>query len=201
MNLQKAAEALEAKGYGVSVFRTAEEAAGYLNREIDGTTVGIGGSVTLEQMGVYESLSAHNQVYWHWRPEEGTEAEGVRRQAAGADIYLTSVNGLSETGEMVNIDGSGNRLASTLYGHKKVYFVIGSNKIEPDLTETIYRVRNVASPKNAQRLGCKTPCAATGDRCYDCRSDARICRAMVIHFEKMLSCDMEVVLVEESLGY
>lgn len=63
MNLQKTAEALEAKGYGVSVFRTAEEAAGYLNGEIDGTTVGIGGSVTLDQMGVYESLSAHNQVY------------------------------------------------------------------------------------------------------------------------------------------
>ena len=84
----------------------------------------------LEQMGLYEQLSGHNRVFWHWRPES---AEDPRREAMTADMYITSVNGMAETGELINIDGNGNRVASSLYGHKKVWFIVGRNKLAPHL--------------------------------------------------------------------
>ncbi len=200
MDLNKTAKALRDNGYLVSLFHTAEEACLYLNRQIDNTTVGMGGSKTLEEMGIYDSLSAHNQVFWHWRPDGCSDAQ-VRKDAAHTEVYLTSVNALSESGEMVNIDGNGNRLASSLFGHKKVYFVAGSNKVCPDLSSAVNRARNTAAPLNARRLSAATPCAEDGSRCFDCRSEERICGAMVIHYRKMMSCDMEVVLIEEDLGY
>ncbi len=201
MDLNKTIAALKRNGYQVSVFENKEEAAAYLNRQIDDTSVGIGGSITLQQLGIYESLSAHNQVSWHWYCADGQTPDQARHAAAQAKVYLASVNAISEDGELVNIDGHGNRLASTLYGHDKVCFVAGINKIAPDLAAAVKRARNTAAPRNAQRLDCKTPCAACGDRCYDCRSQDRICNAMVIHYRKMTSCEMEVVLIKESLGY
>ena len=201
MDLNKTTAALKRNGYQVSLFENKEEAAAWLNQQIDQTSVGIGGSVTLRQLGIYESLSAHNRVFWHWYPEESQTPDQARAAAAQAKVYLTSVNAISESGEMINIDGHGNRLASTLYGHEKVYFVAGVNKIAPDLASAVARARNTAAPRNAQRLDCKTPCAVRGDRCFDCRSEERICNAMVIHYRKMTSCEMEVVLIKESLGY
>ena len=185
---------LESRGYRVRRFATAREAADYLDAQIDGKTVAFGGSVTLKEMGLYPRLSAHNQVVWHW--------EGDQKEAAvSTDVYISSVNALAETGELVNIDGAGNRVASTVYGHQAVYFVVGSNKIVPDYDSALWRARNIAAPKNAQRLGVQTPCAAKGDRCYDCKSPQRICRALVVYWEKPRSMDMEVVLVRQDLGY
>ena len=189
---------LESKRFRVSTFATAEEAADYLDRSIDGVSVGIGGSVTAEQMGLYEKLSGHNRVFWHWRPES---AEDPRREAMTADMYITSVNGMAETGELINIDGNGNRVSSGLYGHEKVYFIIGVNKVAPDYESALWRARNIAAPKNAQRLQRKTPCAAKGDRCYNCSSPERICAALVVYWKKPTSMDFEVVLVDEPLGY
>ena len=186
---------LEERGFRVSTFATAAEAADYLNSAIDGVTVGFGGSLTLKEMGLYEKLSEHNQVIWHW--VNGLETRG---EAAGTDVYLTSVNGLTEDGQLINIDGAGNRVASTLFGHKKVYFVIGKNKLAPTYDEALWRARNIAAPKNAQRLGKKTPCAVNGDRCYDCKSPDRICRGLVVHWGPMMGMEMEVVLVDEELG-
>ena len=186
---------LEARGFLVSTFATAAEAAEYLNGAIDGVTVGFGGSLTLKEMGLYEKLNGHNQVIWHW--VNGLETRG---EAAHTDVYLTSVNGLTEDGQLINIDGAGNRVASTLFGHKKVYFVIGKNKLAPTYDEALWRARNIAAPKNAQRLGKKTPCAVNGDRCYDCKSPDRICRGLVVHWAPMMGMEMEVVLVDEDLG-
>ena len=117
------------------------------------------------------------------------------------DIGFNIGIGLAETGEIVNIDGNCNRVASNMFGHDKVYFVIGSNKIAPDYDAALWRARNIASPKNAQRLGAATPCAAKGDKCYDCDAPGRICRGMTVLARKMGSCEMEVVLVDEELGY
>ena len=200
MNIEKTIENLQKNNYQVSVFETAVEAAAYLNQSIDGKSVGFGGSITLQDLGIYDMLAEHNACHWHW-PKSGSAVPDVVKAAAEADIYLTSVNALSETGEMVNIDGTGNRVASTLFGHEKVYFVVGINKIAADLSAAIDRARNVASPLNAKRLGRKTPCAIKGDKCYDCDSPERICNGMVIHYKKMGSCAMEVVLVKENLGY
>lgn len=190
---------LEARGFRVSVFATAAEAADYLDSAIDNTSVGFGGSVTLEQMGLYERLERHDRVNWHWRPTvDGADA---RQAAMTAEHYITSVNGLAETGELINIDGTGNRVASTLYGHKKVWFVVGRNKLAPTYEEALWRARNIAAPKNAQRLKRKTPCAVKADHCYDCKSPERICRGLVVLWEAIGSMEMEVVFVDEALGY
>jgi len=191
----KVEQALRHRGYTVHVFETGAEAADYLDGAIDGVSVGIGGSVTVQQLGLYDRLAEHNQVYWHWQggPEQ-------RAKAAEADVYLTSANGLAQTGEILNIDGAGNRVASTLYGHKKVYFVIGANKLSPTRDEALWRARNIAAPRNAQRLGKKTPCAVKGDKCYDCKSPDRICRGLVELWGPMMGMETEVILIGEDLG-
>ena len=186
---------LEVRGFSVRTFATAAEAAAYLNEAIDGKTVGFGGSVTLQDMGLYELLGSHNEVHWHW-----VNGQEERKTAMGTQVYLSSANGLAETGEIINIDGSGNRVASTLYGHEKVYLVIGRNKLAPTYDEALWRARNIASPKNAQRLGRKTPCAVKGDRCYDCKSPERICRGLVVLWGPMMGMETEVILVDEDLG-
>ena len=191
-------ENLEAKGFRVSIFETAQAAADYLNGAIDGVSVGFGGSVTLDQMGLYDRLAAHNNVIWHWKTEDKLAA---RYQAMTTDMYITSVNGLAETGELINIDGIGNRVAATLFGHKKVWFVVGRNKLAPTYDEALWRARNIAGPKNAQKLQKKTPCAIKADRCYDCKSPDRICRGLAVLWEAVTSMEMEVVLIDEELGF
>lgn len=188
-------KSLRARGFAVKTFARGADAAAYLDSVIDGKTVGFGGSMTLEQLGLYESLGKHNTVVWHWK---GPAA--ARREAMGTEIYLTSANGLAETGEIINIDGAGNRAAATLFGHEKVYFVIGRNKLAPTYDEALWRARNIAAPQNARRLGKKTPCAAKGDRCYDCKSPDRICRGLVTLWAPMTGTETEILLVEEDLG-
>ena len=191
----KVEQTLTALGYTVKTFATGAEAVAYLNGAIDGTTVGIGGSMSVQQLGLYDLLASHNEVHWHW-----VNGPAEREQAVGTQVYLTSVNGLAETGELINIDGAGNRVASTLYGHKKVYFLVGRNKLAPTYDEALWRARNIAAPKNAQRLQKKTPCAVKGDRCYNCKSPERICRGLVVLWGPMMGMEAEVILVDEDLG-
>ncbi len=201
MDFTKVEKALREREFEVSTFATAKEAAAYLNEKIDGVSVGFGGSMTLREMGLFDSLSTHNRVYSHWTPPAGVSVGEVTANASTSEVFLCSVNGLAETGEIINIDGTGNRVSSTLYGHRKVYFVVGRNKIAPDYEAALHRARNIAAPKNAQRLGVQTPCAAKADRCYDCASAQRICRGLVVLWERVKSCEMEIVLVDEELGY
>ena len=186
---------LEERGYTVRTFATAAEAADYLDGAIDGTTVGFGGSMTVKGMGLYDRLASHNETHWHW-----VNGPAEREAAQTARVYITSANGLAQTGEIVNIDGAGNRVSATLYGHEKVYFVIGRNKVAPTYEEALWRARNIAAPKNAARLGKKTPCAVKGDRCYDCRSPERICRSLVVLWGPSVGGEVEIVLVDEDLG-
>jgi len=192
---------LKSKGYIVTSFETASEAVKYLNMQIDNQTVGFGGSMTLEQMGLYEVLKSHNTVFWHHRIPKGKTSKEVRLAANGAAIYVSSVNGLAETGEIINIDGNCNRVASIFYGHEKVYLIIGKNKLAKDYDSALYRARNVASPLNAKRLGVKTPCAVKGDKCYDCKSPERICRGLSVLWGKPMTGEFEVILIHEALGY
>lgn len=202
MNFDKVSEALRKKGYEVHTFATAAEAAEFVDGQIDGTSVAFGGSKTVEAMGLYDRLGAHNRVLWHWRLPEGKTADDLRREAIGADVYISGVNGLAETGEIINIDGTGNRVAATIYGHSRVIFVAGRNKIAPDCEKAYWRARNIAAPKNAVRFHVKTPCAANGgDRCYDCSSPERICRALSVLWMAPKGCSYEVILIDEDLGY
>ena len=199
MDVQRTIASLQKRGFAVRYFDNACDAADYLAESITGKTVGIGGSVTIEQMMLYDRLAPQNTVYWHWK----TNNVETRVAAAAAQVYLSSVNGIAETGELVNIDGSGNRVAATLYNHERVVFVAGVNKIAPDLESAMFRARNVAAPLNTRRLGLKTPCAVGEEvKCYDCASKDRICCGVVTLLWPMRSVGVtEVVLVGESLGY
>ena len=187
---------LESKRFRVRAFATAEEAADYLDRSIDGVSVGIGGSVTAEQMGLYEKLSGHNRVFWHWRPES---AEDPRREAMTADMYITSVNGIAETGELINIDGNGNRVAAIVYGPESVIVIAGMNKVMDSLDAAVERARTVAAPQNKQRFDSKTPCEVTGV-CADCKSDGCICNQILITRNCNPPGRIKFILVGEDLG-
>lgn len=187
---------LRDRGYKVCSFGSGKEAADYLVAELKGKSVGIGGSMTIKELGLYDRLSEDSTVYWHW--ETGPE---TRADAASAQVYLTSVNGLAETGEIINIDGAGNRVASTLYGHEKIYYIVGKNKLAETYDDALWRARNIASPKNARKLGRKTPCAINADKCYDCKSPDRICRGLVVMWEPMMNMEAEVILIDEELGF
>ena len=192
-------ERLEKNGFAVTVFETAAEAAEYLNKEIDGVSVACGGSMGLKSMGLHQSLAAHNDFYYHKHGPEGME---LMKKAAVTDIYILSANGIAEdTGEIISLDGTGNRVSSSLFGHKKVYFVIGRNKLAEDYEKALWRARNVAAPKRAQSMGKKTPCAIKADRCYDCKSPDRICRGLTVLWKKPMAAEYEVVLINEDFGF
>lgn len=201
MNIEKTISSLEHAGYAVSFFSAGGEAVQYLVNSIHGKTIGFGGSRTLTDLKLAEKLSAKNRVFNPDFPEPGESFRSTAMKSLDADLYFLSANGLSENGEIVNLDGTGNRLAGSLFGHQKVYYIIGTNKIEENLEKAIWRVRNVASPKNAMRFHCKTPCAVKGDRCYDCSSPDRICSSLLIHLRKPDGCEAEVVLIDEKLGF
>ena len=198
MNREQLKKNYEIHGFQPVFFDTKEEAVTYLTGELKGKTIAFGGSVTVQEMGLDKALAEENKVIWHWL----TPGPETLKRARTAEIYITSANAVSEEGELVNIDGTGNRVAQTLFGPKKIYFVVGKNKICPDLASALDRARNVAAPKNALRLSRKTPCvAAGGDKCYRCNSPEKVCHATVIIENPCGSMEVVVVFVDEELGY
>ncbi len=200
--LGKLKETLEKNGFIVNIFETKKEAASYLGQQITNTTVGIGGSVTVEEMGLYDILSANNQVFWHWRVPDGMTGDEILQKERNADVYISSVNALSQSGEIINIDGNCNRVADIFYGHSAVYLSVGINKIADTFDLAMDRARNIAAPKNAKRLARKTPCAVKGDRCYNCNSPARICNGVSVLLRKPSNgAQYHILLINENLGY
>ena len=197
-DLEKTRKNLENRGFRVHRFASGAEAAEFLVQTLHGTSIGIGGSVTIDTLGVYDRLCGSNEVFWHWK----NHAPETRERAGKAEAYLCSANGVSETGEIVNIDGFGNRVAGTIYGPERVFLVVGRNKIAPDLTGAIDRARNIAAPLNARRLNRHTPCAVGEPRCHDCRSPEKVCGVMTVFFMPPTSIkEFHVILVDEDLGY
>ncbi len=200
MDREKTMAALRRRDYTVRWFDTAAEAADALDGAIDGKTVGFGDSMTLKALGLFQRLGAHNTVVDPKHPPQGLDFWQTARRTLLTDVFLTSVNAIAETGEMVNIDGTGNRVAGSLFGHDKVYFVAGANKIVSTLEEARFRARNLAAPANIVRHGYRTPCALRPEQCWDCASPDRICCGEMIYHWKMRHIDMEVVLIGETLG-
>ena len=197
-DLEKTRKNLENRGFLAHVFATGAEAADYLAQMLHNTSIGIGGSVTIDEIGAYGRLSADNDVIWRWKKP----TPDSRERGAAAETFLCSANGVSETGEIVNIDGYGNRVAPTIYGPQRVFLVVGKNKIAPDLTGAIDRARNIAAPLNARRLNRHTPCAVGEPRCHDCRSPEKVCGVMTVFFMPPTSIkEFHVLLVNEDLGY
>ena len=178
-------------------FDTSDEVKEYLRNKLNGEKIAFGGSMTLKELGLYDILRENNEVFWHWE----TKTPEQRKIESELTVYMLSANAIAATGEIVNIDGTGNRVANAIYGPQKVYYVIGENKITPDLMSAIDRARNMAAPPNAKRLGLNTPCAIDG-KCHNCASENRICNAMSIimgRTTKQQKC--EVIIVGEKLGY
>ena len=198
MNIENTIKKLKGRGFEVSYFENKEAACSYLTENVKNTTVGIGGCMTAEQMGLYEALCAEgNEVFWHWRTP-GMETLEKENSAA---VFISGANAIAETGEIVNIDGRGNRLAGQVFGKKTVYIIAGTNKLCDDLGSAVERARNVAATKNAERFPAKTPCKIDG-KCHDCRSKDKICRAMLILMAPMMDMEkVEIVLINEELGY
>lgn len=197
MNIEKTLENLRERHIEAAYYATAREALDGLCAELHGKKIAFGGSVTLQEMGAFDALCGDNAVYWHWVERSADQ----RKIECEAQVYLTSANALAETGEIINIDGTGNRVANAMYGFETVYYVVGVNKLAPDLHAAVERARQVAAPLNAKRLGRATPCAIDG-KCHDCRSDDRICNVLSITMGKpggVQRC--KVLLVGESLGY
>ena len=196
-------EAFRRNRYDVSRFAERTAAADYLAAEIRGKRVGFGDSETLRALSLYERLSEHNEVI---DPPRAGHVGGIEaflaagREALMTDVFLLSANAITEEGQILNMDGAGNRVAGSLFGHEKTYFVVGINKLVPDISAGIERIHRIAAPRNAHRKGKKTPCAKDGTRCYDCAALERICNALTIHYKKMSYRPMELVLIEEELG-
>lgn len=199
--LEQLKTVLENKGYTVRLFQTAQQAREYVLASVSPEqSVGIGGSISVQQLELDKELAAKGcPVYWHWTAP-GPEKEAAQVSAATADVYLCSANAVTVKGQLINIDGHGNRVAATIHGPGKVIFLIGRNKIVEDYDAAMDRIKNTACPANARRLGLQTPCAALG-YCTDCSSPQRMCNATVILERATSGHPMEVVLVDEDLGY
>ncbi len=200
MDAEKLQRSLKARGWDFKHFATGDEAADYLAGELSGASVGIGGCGTADAIGLYDKLKAVcPDVAWHWKEEDQLAA---RMRAMTTDAYVCSANAIAETGEIVNIDGMGNRIAATTFGHKRLYIVAGKNKVCPDLESAIHRARNVAAPLRARSMGMNTPCTRSEElKCYDCSAAERVCCAMTILMHKMMGMDKcELILIDQDLG-
>ena len=206
LSIDRTLKVLSKKGFNAFYVPNKEEAVSRILELVPSDAlVGLGGSVTLRELGLPEILKARgNRVADHWAARErGASAEEVleiRRLHINSDVFITSTNAITERGELVNIDGGGQRVASMIFGPKKVIVVAGVNKIVKDLDDGLYRARNTAAPMNAKRLKRRTPCAATGV-CSDCDSEERICNVTTILHRKPRYTDTIIIVVGEKLGY
>jgi len=200
---KRAVEKLVAHDFGAIYVRTKEEAVRELWKRITPSQqIGVGGSVTIRGLGVLEKLEAQGYtIHDHWKPGlSGENVLEIRKKQMTSDLFLTSANAVTLNGELVNIDGIGNRVNSISFGPGKVILVVGYNKIVEDVQKGIERIKNVAAPLNARRLNIDVPCAKVG-KCVDCNSPNRICRVLVIHERKPTSTDILIILVGEELGF
>ena len=182
---------------------TAEEAVKKVSELIeDGSSVTWGGSMTVRDMGIPDSLRKRGTLEVLDRDLVGSpeEVKAMYLRAFTSDVYLTSANAISEDGVIVNVDGNGNRVAAITWGPKKVIFVIGMNKVAPTVEAALARARGIASPINAQRFDIDTPCRKDG-ACHNCNSPESICS--YVHFLRNSRQQGRhvVVLVGENLGY
>lgn len=165
-----------------------------------GASVGWGGSITAEEIGLLDAVRGGNYRAIDRdtgkTPEERTN---LMKQAMLADVFLTSANAISMDGELVNIDGTGNRVAAIVYGPDSVIVIAGMNKVSDNLEGAMTRARTVAAPMNSQRFSVQTPCSVTG-ACADCKSPQSVCNQILITRNCKPAGRIKVILVGEELG-
>lgn len=164
----------------------------------EGSSVTMGGAMSAHEIGLVEALKNGN---FNFIDRDAYEDKRAAMLAAyDADVFLSSVNAMTEDGVLINIDGNANRVSAIAQGPKKVVFIVGMNKICNDADSAMKRARNVAAPINAQRFGLSTPCSKTG-ACMDCKSmDTICCQFLITRFSKHPG-RIHVILVNDSLGF
>ena len=193
-------KALKARRFLPEVYDTAEEAKAAALSIIGTKSVGIGGSATVRDMGLAEALQANgNEVCWHWLAAKEAK-QAARDKALNADVYMCSANALTTDGRLVNIDGTGNRLAGMIYGPKTVILAVGRNKLVKDYDEAIARIKRDACGPNARRQHFQTPCSID-NVCRDCRPPVRMCNVTAItEYPSRRHQAFRIVLIDEDMG-
>ncbi|WP_425059149.1 hypothetical protein SCACP_38150 [Sporomusa carbonis] len=196
-------EALQKNNFTAAYVDTRQEALDQLAALIPGdATVGIGGSWTIKEIGIDTLLEERgNTVFNHNKPGLSPEESlDIRRKEMAADVFLTGTNAVTLKGELVNVDGAGNRVAAMVFGPKKVFIIAGVNKIVPDVAAAMDRIKLFAAPINNKRLNRPNPCTMTG-QCMDCQGPTRICNVTTVMHKKPMAIDIHVIIIGEELGF
>jgi len=199
----KLVEALKKNAFSAVYFKSGEEASEFIMNNVHkGDRVGFGGSMTVLKLGIQEKVKSMGGIVLDHgdttlSPEEKIE---TMRGELLSDVFLCSSNAVTLDGELVNIDGVGNRIAAMSFGPKKVIVVVGINKICRNEASAFERLELTAAPKNNMRLDTPNPCTKTGV-CMDCKADTRICRIYSVIKRKPMRTDITVVVIGENFGY
>jgi len=198
---KKVVEVLNTKGFKAQYVNTKEEALKAALALIGPeATVGLGGSMTVTAVGLKQALLDRGNVVFDHQGKTGEEGRKLRRAELTCGVFVASSNAITLNGELINVDGIGNRVAAMIYGPDKVVVIAGANKVVKDEAEGRERIRAIAAPLNTIRLNCKTPCTATG-YCMDCNAPGRICNATVVLHRPTNGMDFHVIIIGETLGF
>jgi len=204
--LEAVGKELEANNFEVFIVQTASEAKDLvlntLMPQIAPKVISWGGSMTLGTMGIMEAIRNNPNLSYLDPYEPGLKPEEAyekRRQGLLVDLFFSGTNALTEQGQLVNLDATGNRVGAISFGPKSVIVAIGRNKLVSDLEAAMNRIKEYAAPTNAMRLNRKTPCAATA-YCEDCKSTGRICNVWTITEKSFPKNRIKVILINQDLG-
>lgn len=199
--VERTMQALEKNGFSALFEADGKSAAKRMLAEIPaGATVGIGGSITLDQIGFLRELNKRDvRVVNPKEPGKEKQHFELSRQLFACDFFISGTNAVTEEGHLYNVDATGNRVGPMFFGPAKTIIACGVNKIVKDMAEARSRVWNIAAPMNARRKGKKTPCAETGF-CSDCNAPDRICNIAVELVRKPRKSDILIVFIGEVFG-
>jgi hypothetical protein len=200
LQAQEAIKNLKLHNFDADFFETGDEAVIYLKEHIaKGASIGVGGSMTLDSLGIIKWLTG-NADYHFLDRYHTDDVKKVFHESLSADVYLMSSNAVTLDGCLYNVDGNGNRVAALIYGPEKVYVICGVNKLVKNLDEAIERMKAITAPANNVRLHKDNPCTKLG-RCMQCTTPTSICNEFVITRRSGLQGRIHVLLVNEKLGY
>lgn len=202
-DLENVINHLTKNNFNASLWATKQAAIDHILTLIpESSTIGVGGSRTIQQLGILETLKNQgHQILDHNKPGITPEQSlQIRHNEQTTDVYLTSTNALTKDGRLVNTDGAGNRVAAMIFGPKKVIIVTGTNKIVENLEKAEERIQTIAAPLNNKRLDRPNPCVKTG-KCMNCQLPTRICNVTTIISKRPLLTDIHIIIVNEELGF
>ena len=200
---RRAVDTLNGHNFHACYFGNRQEALGYVLQLIPkGATIGMGGSRTGMQLGLWEVLAERGHEMFNHNQEGLSKEEKIaqRYKQLTCDVFLTGANAITLTGEIVNRDAFGNRVAAMMFGPKKVIIIAGTNKIVRDVAEADKRIKMYSAPMNVKRYEMPNPCLKTGE-CMDCNSPTRACNITTILSRRPPLTDIHIVILGENLGF